>query len=539
MSQIIFEHEGMQIQIQCDPKEKVSAVLGRFCIKVQKDKSNIQFLFNGSILNEQKNVEQLPKNSNGLIIVIANDTSSSNQSAQTKIKSKEVICPKCLEAATVSIDDEYKISIVNCRNNHETKNLNISEFDGTQMFDMSKVICDQCKEKNMSIVFNNQFYRCLNCKMNLCPLCKNQAHDSNHNIINFPQKNYICEEHGEPIIYYCISCKKKLCFSCEEAHNNHEIKDFRKLKKNNEDLEKEINKFGEYIDKAKQVVQEDIKNYADIWNKVMNNFEIIYRMKKDLFDIIKKNQRNYENLSNQEFIIKKFDNDFNEIINANDINDRYQKILNIYQQMETKNIFKEVEYTNILLIKYKKNKNDNNIKIFGNYFVNINKDKCKIIYKNKEYPLVENFSVNNNDDILEIKLTNINNISIASWLFDGCSSLVSLPDIFKWNTINVTQMVWMFNGCSSLISLPDISIWNTTNVTEMIGMFYGCSSLMSLPDISKWNTISVKDMRWMFGQCSSLKSFPDISKWNTANCKDKSGIFNGCSSLKYLPNIFK
>ena len=189
MSQIIFEHEGMQIQIQCDPKEKVSAVLGRFCIKVQKDKSNIQFLFNGSILNEQKNVEQLPKNSNGLIIVIANDTSSSNQSAQTKIKSKEVICPKCLEAATVYIDDEYKISIVNCRNNHETKKLNISEFDGTQMLDMSKVICDQCKEKNMSNVFNNQFYRCLNCKMSLCPLCKNQAHDSNHNIINFPQKN--------------------------------------------------------------------------------------------------------------------------------------------------------------------------------------------------------------------------------------------------------------------------------------------------------------------------------------------------------------
>ena len=216
MSQIIFEHDGMQIQIQCDPKEKVSAVLDRFCIKVQKDKSNINFLFNGNILNEQKNVEQLPKNSNGLIIVIANDSVSSNQSTQTKIKSKEVICPKCQEAATISIDDDYKISIINCKNSHETKNLNISEFEGTQMFDMTKIICNKCKIKNMSNVFNNQFYRCLNCKMNLCPLCKNQAHDSNHNIINFPKKNYICEEHGEPIIYYCINCKKNLCFSLKK-----------------------------------------------------------------------------------------------------------------------------------------------------------------------------------------------------------------------------------------------------------------------------------------------------------------------------------
>ena len=52
----------------------------------------------------------------------------------------------------------------------------------------------------------------------------------------------------------------------------------------------------------------------------------------------------------------------------------------------------------------------------------------------------------------------------------------------------------MFSGCSSLISLPDISKWNTNNVTNMYRLFYRCSSLSSLPDISKWNINNVKNM---------------------------------------------
>ena len=60
-------------------QEKVSGVLDRFGAKVNKDKSVFHFLFNGSIIKEQKTVEQLPKNGNGLINVIADDITSSNQ----------------------------------------------------------------------------------------------------------------------------------------------------------------------------------------------------------------------------------------------------------------------------------------------------------------------------------------------------------------------------------------------------------------------------------------------------------------------------
>ena len=60
----------------------------------------------------------------------------------------------------------------------------------------------------------------------------------------------------------------------------------------------------------------------------------------------------------------------------------------------------------------------------------------------------------------------------------------------------------MFEGCSSLSSLPDISKWNTNNVTDMGGMFYNCSSLSSLPDISKWNNIT--NISEMFDDCLKI-----------------------------------
>ena len=55
-----------------------------------------------------------------------------------------------------------------------------------------------------------------------------------------------------------------------------------------------------------------------------------------------------------------------------------------------------------------------------------------------------------------------------SYIFDKCHSLISLPDISKWNTNNVIDMSWIFHGCNSIISLPDISKWNTSNVIDMI-----------------------------------------------------------------------
>ena len=65
------------------------------------------------------------------------------------------------------------------------------------------------------------------------------------------------------------------------------------------------------------------------------------------------------------------------------------------------------------------------IKLFGSDFVKRNKKKCKIIYNEKEYDLMEYFTFDNNDSI-KIQLRINNNITDISHMLDECKELLSL-----------------------------------------------------------------------------------------------------------------
>ena len=84
----------------------------------------------------------------------------------------------------------------------------------------------------------------------------------------------------------------------------------------------------------------------------------------------------------------------------------------------------------------------------------------------------------------------------------------------------------MFFNCNKIINI-DLSSFNISNVNNMSYMFSGCNSLESLPDISKWDTKNVNDMSHMFSLCRSLISLPDISKWDTKNVDDMNDMFLG------------
>ncbi len=197
-------------------------------------------------------------------------------------------------------------------------------------------------------------------------------------------------------------------------------------------------------------------------------------------------------------------------------------------------------YNNEMTIKYKINE-EKEITIFGNEFVNNNNKICKIIINGKEEELCSNFNTENiilnDDNILEITLVGLKNITNMSSMFSYCDTLISISDISKLNTSKVIQMNNLFCNCESLLSLPDISKWDISNITDISGLFSGCSLLESLPDISKWNTSNVKDINFIFSGCSSLKSLPDISKWNISKVTNMKSAFSGCSSLISLPNI--
>ena len=122
-----------------------------------------------------------------------------------------------------------------------------------------------------------------------------------------------------------------------------------------------------------------------------------------------------------------------------------------------------------------------------------------------------NFITNTETDLYEESTKNLSNI-LNSLKTNDSNFFWEIKNIQIDFTISVTDISDMFNCCSSLISLPDISRWDTSKVNDMSNIFDSCSSLISLPDISRWDTSKVNDMSNMFYSCSSLISLPDLSK---------------------------
>ena len=189
---------------------------------------------------------------------------------------------------------------------------------------------------------------------------------------------------------------------------------------------------------------------------------------------------------------------------------------------------------------YKIKDEDKNFRIIGENFYQNNAINCKIEINGKESKLYEFYEIKGNEkDVVNIKLIKNEDITDMSYMFCGCSSLLTIENFSNWNTTKVTKMNNMFNGCQSLISLPDISNWNTSNVVSMNYMFSGCESLQKLPDISKWDIKNVTNLRGIFSKCKSLLEIPDISKWDTSNVNDISFMLSECSLLTSIPDLSK
>ena len=69
-------------------------------------------------------------------------------------------------------------------------------------------------------------------------------------------------------------------------------------------------------------------------------------------------------------------------------------------------------------------------------------------------------------------------------MFSNCKSLISLPNISKWNLTNVVNMSYLFSYCESLLSLPDLSRWDIFNLDYVQNLFENCFSLLIIPDIN-------------------------------------------------------
>ena len=452
--QVEFNYNGQIINVQCNIKEKMKNIFYKFASKALIDIKSLYFLYAGNTINDAFSLEQIlisDDKQRNKINILANPINTlvmNENKNKSIIKSNEVICPKCLEPIKIKIIN-YKISLFDCRNKHCIDNLSFDNFENTQKINLAEIVCNNCKQKNKGETFNNEFFKCNTCKKNLCPLCKS-SHDKSHYIINYEQKNSLCESHNESYYSYCKLCKNNLCMLCEKDHINHEIIYYGKIMPDKNDIKNKMNELRQNLNKFNDYIKDVIKKL----NIVMKNMEKYYQIYNDILINMEKRNRNYEILHNIiEFNNNDIIKDLNQIIKEENKN-KVDDILNLYNKMADKENTEEKDEITII---YKINNNENLIRIFGKDFVHNNKNNCKIVYEDMEYDLQEFLSINNmqKKDKIEIKLKGINNIKNISNIFYECSCLLSLPDIEKWDISKVTERNNMFYGCNELLNIPN------------------------------------------------------------------------------------
>ena len=153
LAKIKFNYKGLETEIQSNLNEKIKNIFKRYTNKVGIDISKLYFIYNGNkindniIINEIINEEDKRRN---IMNILVNE--NDNQIIEENIiKSKEIICPKCKENILIKIDG-YKINLFNCKNNHQINNILLNEFENN--IDISKIICNNCKNQNKSNTYN-------------------------------------------------------------------------------------------------------------------------------------------------------------------------------------------------------------------------------------------------------------------------------------------------------------------------------------------------------------------------------------------------
>ena len=311
MAKVIYFYEGTQTTIQCDMNDLLKDIFQKFLIKAEINLDKVYFLYDGCKLKEdltfKEAINETDKGENIMRIVV--QEINKEMQKDSLMKSEEIICPNCYESIRINLKD-YKINIYDCKNNHKVDNLTFNEFEKSQLVNISKIICDKCKDKNKGNSYKNEFYKCISCGLYLCPLCKLAHEKEQHKIIDYEQKYYICEKHKDNYSKYCQICKINICMLCEKGHKGHKSCYFGDIMPDKDDLINEINEFKKKLDIFNNTIKDIIKRL----NNVIDNMELYYKITNNLFNYYDIQKRHYNLLTN----INEFKN-YNNII-IKDIN---------------------------------------------------------------------------------------------------------------------------------------------------------------------------------------------------------------------------
>ena len=552
MTQVEFQYNGINSIIQCKEDQAMFEICNNFISKSHLNEKNINFVYNGKggkqfdknlTFNQMANsYDKTRKKMN--ILVIANDTINNKDEL---IRAKNIICPKCGEDIKIKDIENYKINLFECKNNHKY-NILLNEFEKSQMVNLEEIKCNICKEKTKYDTYNNEFYKCIECNINICPLCK-LNHNKEHNIINYDKIHYICNKHDELFTHYCNNCKKNICSLCEKEHCKHDKQSIGDMILDKKELLSKVNEFKNYIN----LFNENIDKIIEILIKLKENMNKYYIFEENLINNYNQKERNYEILFNIDKIMNYNNiiiNDINQINNENNIQKKFAYIDNMYNKINNNEIKLTVKIEkddinekiyfldntdgNIyvrLEVNEESEKGLNEIKEFHqhDFLKELNESNTELYINNKKYKFEKYFIPEKEGEYNILLKINIF-MTDCSFMFYKCNNIINI-DLSSFNSQNVTKMISMFEECSNLINI-NLSSFNTQNVTEMIGMFNKCFELKNI-DLSSFNTQNVNNMAGMFAGCSSLENI-DLSSFNTQNVNNMFSMFIGCSDLENI-----
>lgn len=152
-------------------------------------------------------------------------------------------------------------------------------------------------------------------------------------------------------------------------------------------------------------------------------------------------------------------------------------------------------------------------------------------------PTDSGYKIKNGNSLFEynIRLDEMHDIdlsmvSICTNMFYESTNL-DIMDVDIGADTDITDASNMFYGCTSLTS---VNLPNTNKCESVGGMFYGCTSLVSAPDIDASSAMYISSL---FGNCTKMVTVPKLIM--PSNPISYGGMFNGCSSLTnlYIYNI--
>ena len=283
MVEVEFYYNDIKTIIQCKLNDKIKDICQSYLNKINEDKNNIYFSYNGNAGNNfneellfQEMMNEEDKKINKMnILVFKNEI---EQEEKDIIKSKDVICPECGESIKIEIIN-YKIKLYECKNGHKIDNILLNEFEKTQYINNKEIKCEICNNNNKSNSYNKIFYKCLECKKNICPLCKSN-HNKIHKIINYDERLYICNNHYENYNSYCEKCKMNLCTKCEGEHKSHKKISLGDMMPNENELIENNKKLKEYI----FLFNNNINAIINMLKEVKENMNIYYKINEDIIN---------------------------------------------------------------------------------------------------------------------------------------------------------------------------------------------------------------------------------------------------------------